>query len=51
MDRFDGDEDSSECKVYHDHDPEIDHGHIELVGSAWSIAKSQNEARNEGCQV
>jgi hypothetical protein len=39
----DGDEDGGEHEIGHDDGPEVDHGHVELVGALRSIAKGEYE--------
>ena len=47
LDCLDSDEDGGEHEVGHDDGPEVDHGHVELVGSLGSIAEGKNEAGDE----
>lgn len=47
LDRFDRDKYSCEGQIYHDSNPEVHHGHVKLVGSAWSITQSEDEASHQ----
>ena len=37
--------------VHHDDDPEENHGHVEHIGSLWSVAKGQDETREQDSGV
>ena len=51
LDRYHGDVNRRKDEVSHDDDPEVDHRHVELIGTLRAIAKGENEAGEEGCQI
>ena len=51
LDGFDRDEDGGEEEVGHEDGPEVDLGHIELVGALGSVAKGEDETGDEDGDV
>lgn len=48
---FDSDEDGSENQIYHDANPEINHGHVKFIRSLGTIPESQDKTREKRCQI
>lgn len=51
LDRLHRDEDRGETQIDHDEDPEVHHGHVELVRALRPVAQGQNETRHERREV